>query len=291
MSRGGRFTGRWLPCALLAPQLMVLFLFFFWPAAQALLEAVHVSDAFGGSRRFVGLANVWAVLANPDYRASAVATLVFTGATTVLALGTGLLFAILVDRVARGLTLYRTLVIWPYAVAPAVAGVLWWFLFNPTVGVLAYRLGPSWEPTLDGWDAMLLVVLAAAWKQVSYNFVFFLAGLQGVPRAIVEAAALDGAGPVRRLATIVLPLLSPTGFFLVVMNLAYAFFETFGVVHVTTGGGPAGSTTILVYRLYRDGFVGLDLGASSAQSVLLMGLVIALTWLQFRHVERRVHYA
>jgi sn-glycerol 3-phosphate transport system permease protein len=291
MSRGARFSGRWLPYALLAPQLAVLLLFFFWPAAQALVEAVHLSDAFGGSRRFVGLENFRQVLANPGYRASVLATAAFTAATTALALGMGLLFAVLVDRVARGLTAYRTFVIWPYAVAPAVAGVLWWFLFNPTVGVVARGLGPGWDPTLHRWDAMLLVVLAAAWKQVSYNFVFFLAGLQAVPRSLVEAAALDGAGPVRRLASIVLPLLSPTGFFLVVMNLVYAFFETFGVVHVTTAGGPAGTTTILVYRLYRDGFVGLDLGASAAQSVVLMGVVIVLTWLQFRYVERRVSYA
>ena len=267
MSRGARFAGRWLPYALLAPQLVVLFLFFFWPAAQALVEAVHISDAFGGSRRFVGLSNLRAVLGNPDYRASAVVTAVFTGATTGLALGMGLLFAVFVDRVGRGLSLYRTLVIWPYAVAPAVAGVLWWFLFNPTVGILAHRLGPRWDPTLDGWDAMLLLVLAASWKQVSFNFIFFLAALQAVPRAVIEAAALDGAGPARRLVTIVLPLLSPTGFFLVIMNLVYAFFDTFGIVHVTTGGGPAGSTSILVYRLYRDGFVGLDLGASAAQSL------------------------
>ncbi len=220
-------------------------------------------------------------------------TAIFSASVTALALSSALVLAVMADRVVRGGRVYRTLLVWPYAVAPAVAGVLWLFLFNPTLGIVAFALrqvGYRWNHLLNGDQAMVLVVLAAAWKQVSYNFIFFLAGLAGVGRAVLEAAAIDGAGPARRFVSIVFPLLSPTMFFLVVVNIVYAFFETFGIVHAVTGGGPARATEILVFKVFRDGFVGLDLGRSAAQSVILMAIVIGLTVVQFRYVERKVHY-
>ena len=219
--------------------------------------------------------------------------MVFSLAVAAISMGLALLFAAMADRVIRGATTYKTLLIWPYAVAPAVAGVLWWLMFNPTIGLMAkvlQGLGYDWNHYVDGGDALLLVILASAWKQISYNFLFFLAGLQAIPRSLVEAAAIDGAGPGRRFWTIIFPLLSPTSFFLLVVNVVYAFFETFGVVHATTSGGPGQATTILVYKVYSDGFVGLNLGSSAAQSVVLMAIVIALTVAQFRYIERRVHY-
>ncbi len=294
MSKSVIFGNRWLPYLLLLPQLLVLFVFFFWPAAQALIQSFMISDAFGNTSTFVWFENFTRLFKSREYWDSIRVTIVFSVLTGGLALLLGLLFAIFADRVIRGTALYKTLLIWPYAVAPATAGALWLFLLNPTMGVLAYlmnhQLGIHWDPTLDRVDGMALVVLASAWKQISYNFVFFLAGMQSIPRSIIEAAAIDGARPVKRLFTIVLPLLSPTTFFLLVMNSVYAFFDTFGIIDTTTDGGPGGATSILVYKVYRDGFVGLDLGSSSAQSVILMGFVIALTFVQFRYVERMVHY-
>ena len=293
MERRRVFPHRVLPYLLVAPQIAVTLVFFFWPASQALWQSVLIQDAFGLSTRFAGLENFRTILSDPDYRHSLGVTAVFSGAVSALALGSALVLALMADRVVRGARAYRTLLIWPYAVAPAVAGVLWLFLFNPTVGIVAFALrqvGYRWNHLLDGREALLLVVLAAAWKQVSYNFVFFLAGLQGIGRAVIEAAAIDGAGPARRVVSVVLPLLSPTVFFLVVVNVVYAFFDTFGIVHAVTGGGPAKATEILVFKVFRDGFVGLDLGRSAAQSVILMGIVIALTVVQFRWLERRVHY-
>mgnify|MGYP000063307969 CR=1 FL=1 len=288
------FEGRILPLLLLAPQLLILLVFFFWPAGQALVQAVFLVDAFGGNAQFVGLANFRELFASREYLYALQVTAIFTVATTALAVGLGLVLALAVERLRWSASIYRTLLIWPYAVAPAVAGVLFMFLLNPSIGVLAFALnrglGFNWDPTLNRLDGMILVVVASAWKQVSYNFVFFLTGLMAIPRPVIEAAALDGAGPIARIRHVILPLLSPTTFFLVVVNIVYAFFETFGVVHTTTGGGPAGSTTILVYKIYRDGFVGLDLGLSSAQSVIMMIIVTGLTVLQFRFVERRVHY-
>jgi sn-glycerol 3-phosphate transport system permease protein len=287
------FRGRLLPILLLLPQLAVTAVFFLWPAGQAVRQSVLREDPFGLSSRFVGLDNFTAALADPAYLHSLQVTAVFTAAVVALSMVPALLLALAADRGVRGAGWYKSLILWPYAVAPAVAGMIWMFLFDPAVGALAAllrRSGLAWNPLLDGGDAMLLVVLAAAWQQLSYNFLFFLAGLQSIPRSLLEAAALDGAGPARRFFTIILPLLSPTTFFLVVVNLTHAFFETFGIIHAVTGGGPAKATEILVYKVYQDGFVGLDLGGSAAQSVVLMILVMALTAAQFRWIERKVHY-
>ncbi|MCS6780696.1 MAG: sn-glycerol-3-phosphate ABC transporter permease UgpA [Geminicoccaceae bacterium] len=289
------FRGRLLPWLLLAPQLLVLLFFFFWPAGQAIVQALFMVEPFSGELQWVGLLNFEQLLASPAYRRSILVTILFCAATAGLAMLVGLFLAVLVDRTVRGRTVYRTFAIWPYAVAPAIAGALFLFLLDPAIGVLAFALrrglGWPWDPHLDASHAMVLVVLAAAWKQVAYNFVFFLAGLQAIPRVLIEAAALDGAGPWQRLLRVTLPLLSPTAFFLLVMNLVYAFFDTFGIVATTTEGGPAGATRILVYKVWEDGFVGLDLGSSAAQSVILMAIVVSLTVLQFRFLEKRVHYA
>ena len=275
------------------PQLAVTVVFFFWPAGQAILQSVQREDAFGLSTRFVGLENFAAVLANPHYLASVEITLLFSIAVASLALAPGLLLAVMANQVTRGGTLYKTLLLLPYAVAPAIAGVLWLFLFNPSVGIIAValrRAGIDWNYILNGPQALLLVILAAAWKQISYNFLFFLAGLQAIPQSLIEAAALDGADRRRRFWQIIFPLLAPTSFFLLVVNIVYAFFDTFGIIQNVTQGGPARTTEILVYKVWYDGVVALDLGGSAAQSVILMAIVITLTAIQFRFVERRVHY-
>ena len=275
------------------PQLAVTVVFFFWPAGQAILQSVQREDAFGLSTRFVGLENFAAVLADPHYLASVEITLLFSIAVASLALAPGLLLAVMANQVTRGGTLYKTLLLLPYAVAPAIAGVLWLFLFNPSVGIIAValrRAGIDWNYILNGPQALLLVILAAAWKQISYNFLFFLAGLQAIPQSLIEAAALDGADRRRRFWRIIFPLLAPTSFFLLVVNIVYAFFDTFGIIQNVTQGGPARTTEILVYKVWYDGVVALDLGGSAAQSVILMAIVIALTAIQFRFVERRVHY-
>jgi sn-glycerol 3-phosphate transport system permease protein len=287
------FRGLVLPALLLAPQLLITFVFFIWPASQALWQSLLKEDPFGLRTSFVGLANFARVLSDPGYLHSLRVTLVFSVAVTALGLGVALLLAVMADRVIKGATVYKTVLIWPYAVAPAIAGVLWLFMFNPSIGILAYLLkgaGIGWNHQLNGSQAMILVVIAAAWKQISYNFLFFLAGLQAIPKSLIEAAAIDCAGPGRRFWTIVFPLLSPTTFFLIVVNVVYAFFETFGIIHAVTAGGPARATEILVYKVFRDGFIALDLGGSAAQSVILMLIVITLTALQFRYVERRVQY-
>lgn len=293
MEKRARFQHRLLPYLLVAPQVTVSLVFFFWPAAQMLWQSVLLEDPFGLSRRFVWFDNFRALLHDPAYLHAFGITAVFSVAVCGVALTTSLLLAVMADRVIHGARTYRTLLIWPYAVAPAVAGVLWLFLFNPTVGIVSFvlrQVGYHWNHLLNGGEAMLLVIIAASWKQVSYNFVFFLAGLQSVGRAVVEAAAIDGAGPGRRFVSIVFPLLSPTVFFLIVVNVVYAFFDTFGIIHAVTDGGPAGATQILVFKVYKDGFVGLDLGRSAAQSAVLMAIVVTLTVVQFRYVERRVHY-
>jgi len=293
MQRRVIFPQRALPLLLLAPQLLITLVFFFWPGGQALYMSVLQQDAFGTSVRFVGLENFAQVFADEDYLQAFWRTLYFSLAVTVLAMVPALLLAAMADRVVRGATGYTTAMLVPYAIAPAVAGVLWYFMFNPSIGVLAWWLkamGVDWNPTLDGSDAMWLVIFASAWKQVAYNFLFFLAGLQSIPKSLLEAAAIDGARPLRRFWTIVFPLLSPTTFFLLVVGVVYAFFDTFGVISAITQGGPATATETLVYKVYKDGVHNLDLGGSAAQSVVLMIMVIGLTVLQFRFVERRVHY-
>ena len=282
-----------LPWLLVAPQLIITLVFFIWPASQALYQSVLVEDAFGLSREFVWFDNFVELFGDSSYRSSFEVTVVFSVGTAVLSLSVALLLAVMADRVLRGALAYKTLLIWPYAIAPAVAGVLWFFMFNPSIGIAAYglkSLGYDWNHYLNGTDAMILVIIAAAWKQVSYNFLFFLAGLQAIPRSLIEAAAIDGAGPARRFWTIVFPLLTPTTFFLLVVNVVYAFFDTFGIIHATTAGGPAQATNILVYKVFSDGFIGLDLGGSAAQSAILMAIVITLTVVQFRYIERRVEY-
>jgi sn-glycerol 3-phosphate transport system permease protein len=279
---------------LLLPQLVVTAIFFLWPAEQALEQAFYIEDAFGLSREFVGFENFIDLFTDPLYYQSILTTLFFSFSVAVVGMSVALLLAVMADRIIRGKLAYQTLLIWPYAVAPALAGVLWWILFDPSMGPIALWLksaGVDWNHYLNGNQAMILVVIASTWKQVSYNFLFFLAGLQAVPRSLIEAAAIDGASPFKRFWTIVFPLLSPTTFFLLVVNLVYAFFETFGVIDATTKGGPGQSTTTLVYKVFDDGFVGLDLGGSAAQSVVLMGIVGLMTVIQFRFIERKVQYS
>ncbi len=293
MEKRARFRSRWLPYALVAPQLAITIVFFFWPATQAVYYSVLLQDPFGTTSEFAGLDNYRALFDDPFYLASFKVTAVFSILVAAIGLSFSLVLAVFADRVLRGATVYKTLLIWPYAVAPVVAAVLWLFLLNPTLGILAFwlrKLGIAWDPLLDGTDALILVTIAAVWKQVSYNFLFFLAGLQSIPKSLIEAAAIDGAGPVRRFATIVFPLLSPTTFFLLVVNIVYAFFETFAIIDAATGGGPVQATDILVYKVFKDGFKALDLGSSAAQSVILMAIVITLTVVQFRYVERKVQY-
>ncbi|KQV81852.1 sn-glycerol-3-phosphate ABC transporter permease UgpA [Rhizobium sp. Root1220] len=287
------FPNKILPYCLVAPQLILTVVFFFWPASQALFQSTQRQDPFGLKSGFVGLANFKQVLSDPNYLNSLQVTAVFSASTALLSMAVALALATAADKVVRGQTFYRTLLIWPYAVAPAVAGMLWLFMFNPAMGTFAYilrRNGLMWDPLLNGNQAMGLIIIAAAWKQISYNFLFFVAGLQAIPKSLIEAAAIDGARGSRRFWTIVFPLLAPTTFFLLVVNTVYAFFDTFGIIHSVTGGGPAKATETLVYKVYNDGFVNLDLGSSAAQSVILMIIVIALTAFQFRFVEKRVHY-
>jgi sn-glycerol 3-phosphate transport system permease protein len=287
------FRSAWLPYALVAPQIAVTLVFFFWPAAQAIWYSFQLQDAFGLRTEFVGAANFVALFNDRSYLDSFKVTALFSVLVAGGGIAVSLLLATMADRVIRGALAYKTLLIWPYAVASAVAGVLWLFLFAPSIGIVTYALkgvGVHWDWLLQGNQAMLLIVIAATWKQISYNFLFFLAGLQSIPRSLIEAAAIDGASPMRRFWTVVFPLLSPTTFFLLVVNIVYAFFDTFGVIDATTQGGPAGATQILVYKVYYDGVKAADLGGSSAQSVVLMAIVIGLTVVQFRFIERKVQY-
>ena len=288
-----RFKSWWLPWVLIAPQMAIILIFFFWPAGQALYQSVLQEDAFGASTRFVGLENFETLFRDETYVASFRTTAVFSVAVAALGLSLSMLLAVMADRVVKGSGFYRTLLIWPYAVAPAVAGVLWLFMFAPSIGVVSYALramGVNWNHLLDGTHAMVLIVLAAVWKQISYNFLFFLAGLQSIPKSLIEAAAMDGAGPWRRFWTVQFPLLTPTTFFLLVINIIYVFIDTFAIIDAATSGGPGKETAILVYKVYFDGFKALDLGGSAAQSVVLMVILVALTVIQFRYVEKRVHY-
>ena len=293
MEKRSTFNNLWLPYLLVAPQIIITFIFFIWPASQALYRSFLIEDAFGVSSEFIWFENFEELFKDPLYLESFKTTVIFSVSTTFLSLSLSLMFAVMADRVIKGEMAYKSILLWPYAVAPAVAGVLWMFMFNPGNGILALTLqslGYEWNHVLRGGQAMVLVIIAAAWKQISYNFIFFLAGLQSIPKSMLEASAIDGAGPVKRFWTIVFPLISPTTFFLIVVNVVYAFFETFGIIHAVTQGGPYKSTEILVYKVYNDGFVGLDLGGSSAQSVILMIIVISLTVFQFRYIERRVQY-
>ena len=292
-TKASGFEGQLLPLLLLAPQLVILLLFFFIPAGRGLFQAFHLQDPFGQTVHFVGLENLADLLRSREYRESLRLTVLFTVATVVLTFSVGLLLAFATDRVTRGRTAYRAVLLLPYAIAPAIAGFVWAFLFNPLVGPAAdllRALGVAWDPNRSAGDAMALVIFAASWKHLCYDYIFLVAALAAVPRAVTEAAAVDGAGPVRRFTRITLPMIAPTVFFLVIMNTVYALFETFAIVDATTRGGPAAGTSILVYKVYLDGFVNLDLGSSAAQSVLLMGFAIALTVVQFRLVERRVSY-
>lgn len=287
------FRSSWLPWALLAPQAIVIAVFFFWPAAQAIVQSMQQSDAFGTSVEWVGFANFRNLLNDETYLASFGTTAVFSVLVAFFGIAISLVLAVFADRVVRATTFYRTALVWPYAVAPAIAGVLWLFMFSPSIGVVAYALdavGIKWDHLLNGPQAMALIVMAAVWKQISYNFLFFVAGLQSIPKSLIEAAAIDGARPWRRFWSIQFPLLSPTTFFLLVINVVYAFFDTFGIVDAATEGGPGKDTAILVYKVYYDGFKALDLGGSAAQSVVLMVIVVLLTVAQFKFVEKKVSY-
>lgn len=293
MEKQVTFSGKLLPYMLLLPQVAVTAVFFFWPAGQAIYQSAYIPDPFGLKTQFVGLGNFEFLFSDRFYLQSFFTTATFSILVTALSMGVALWLAVMADRIIKGSGTYRTLLIWPYAVAPAVAGVLWLFMFNPNVGVVSWYLGLlgyDWNHVLNENEAMGLVVVASSWGRISYNFLFFLAGLQAIPKSVIEAAAIDGAAFWKRFRTIVFPLLSPTTFFLLVVNIVYAFFETFGVIHTITAGGPQQATTILVYKVYADGFVGQDLGSSAAQSVILLVLVGILTVVQFRYIERRVHY-
>ena len=277
----------------MAPQLVIISVFFFWPASQALLQSMQVQDAFGLSTEWVGFQNFLQLWDDPTYLASFKTTAWFSVLVAGLGIGISLVLAIFADRIVRGAMVYKTLLIMPYAVAPVIAGVLWVFIFSPSIGVATFGLrafGVDWNYLMNEGQAMTLIIIASVWKQISYNFLFFLAGLQSIPKSLIEAAAIDGAGPLRRFWNIQLPLLSPTTFFLLVINIVYAFFDTFGIIDATTSGGPGQSTSILVYKVYQDGFKALDLGGSAAQSVILMVIVVALTVVQFRYVEKKVQY-
>ncbi len=293
MHRRVVFEGKFLPYLLLTPQLAIVIVFFFWPAWQAIFQSLLRQDPFGLRTEFIWFENFVQVLSNPFYLSSVRTTVVFSAAVILLAMSSALLLAVMADSGVRGAGVYKTLLLWPYAIAPAVAGALWLFMFHPTVGIFGRALnaaGLGWDYMLHGWQALLLIALASAWKRVGYNFIFFLAGLQSIPKEVTEAASVDGAGPFQRFRKIIFPLLSPTTFFLLVVNVIWAFFETFGVVHSLTKGGPGKATETLIYKVYVDGVVNLDLGGSSAQSVILMLVVVALTAVQFRYIERRVHY-
>ncbi len=287
------FKSAWLPWVLLAPQLIVIGVFFFWPAGQAMVQSFQLQDTFGISTEWVGLDNFRALFKEPGYLESFKVTAFFSFLVAVLGISISLVLAVFADRIVRAAMFYKTFLIVPYAVAPAVAGVLWLFMFSPTLGIVAYALGQlglDWNYLLNSNHAMALIVMAAVWNQISYNFLFFLAGLQSIPKSLIEAAAIDGAGPWRRFWSMQVPLLSPTTFFLLVINIVYAFFNTFGIIDATTQGGPGQDTMILVYKVYNDGFKNGDLGGSAAQSVVLMAIVIVLTFVQFRYIEKKVQY-
>ncbi len=295
MIKRSYFKSSYLPYLLIFPQILVTITFFYWPAIQGIIQSFLLSDPFGRRSTFVWFYNYIELFSDPLYLKSILITVVFSLATAAVSISLGLFIASMANRALRAKALVRTMLIWPYAVAPAISGIMWLFLLHPSYGVVALALkrwfGLDWNPVLYGSDAMAMIVMASAWKEISYNFVFFMAGLQAVPKSLIEAAAIDGAGPFRRFLTITLPLLSPTFFFLMVMNIIYSFFETFGIIHTVTQGGPGGSTNILVYKVYQDGFVGLNLGSSAAQSVVMMLMIILITFFQFKFIEKKVQYS
>ena len=295
MIKRAHFKSRYLPYILILPQVIITLTFFYWPAIQGIFQSFLLSDPFGRRSKFVWFQNYVELFTDPLYLKSIFITFVFSLATAIVSISLGLFIAAMANRALKAKALVRTMLIWPYAVAPAISGIMWLFLLHPSYGIVAIAIkevfGFDWNPVLYGTDAMVMIVMASAWKEISYNFVFFVAGMQAIPKSLIEAAAIDGASPFRRFWTITLPLLSPTFFFLMVMNIIYSFFETFGIIHTVTQGGPGGSTNILVYKVYQDGFVGLNLGSSSAQSVVLMSLIIIITFLQFRFVEKKVQYS
>jgi len=288
------FTSRTLPYLLILPQIVVTLTFFYWPAVQGLMQSVMRSDPFGGHSKFIWFDNFITLFTDPLYMKSIGITLLFSASVAAVSISLGLFIATMANRALKAKAVVRMMLIWPYAVAPAISGILWLFLLHPSYGVVSYAirnwLHIDWNPVLWGSDAIFMVIMASAWKEISYNFVFFIAGMQAIPKSLIEAASIDGASPFRRFWTITLPLLSPTLFFVTVMNIIYSFFETFGVIHTMTQGGPGGATNILVYKVYQDGFIGLNLGASSSQSVVLMTLIIIITVLQFKYVEKKVQY-
>ena len=288
------FRSRWLPYLLVFPQVAVTVLFFFWPALKSLQLSLYRVSPFGDKMNFVGLENFAKLLGDPEYYQSVVNSFIFAGGVTLLSVGGSLVLAALATQKIRGLSAYRTLLLWPYGISSAVAGIIFLFIFHPTYGVLPYFLSfitdYEFNWLLKGWIAMALVVTATAWTHLGYNIAFFVAGLLAIPGAVLEAADVDGAGPLRRFTSIVFPLVSPITFYLVVLNMVFAFFESFGVIDAVTKGGPGDATMIMVYKLYKDGFIGLNLGSSGAQSVILMALVIGLTMLQFRYAEKKVTY-
>ncbi|MCP4132425.1 MAG: ABC transporter permease subunit [bacterium] len=294
MKKKSYFTSRTLPYFLILPQVLVTLTFFYWPAVQGLAQSFMISDPFGLHSRFVWFDNYIALFKDPLYLKSVFITLIFSASAAGTAISFGLFIAAMANRALKFKPFVRTMLIWPYAVAPAISGILWLFLLHPSFGVVAIAFkkwfGLDWNPVLRGTDALIMVIMASSWKQISYNFVFFVAGMQAIPTSLMEAAAMDGAGPFRRFWTITLPLLSPTLFFVTVMNIIFSFFETFGIIHTVTQGGPGGATNILVYKVYQDGFIGLNLGSSAAQSIVLMSLIILITLLQFKYVERKVQY-
>lgn len=294
MHKRATFKNLWLAAALIAPQLLLVLVFFYWPAGEALWWAVTLEPPFGGSNQWVGMQNFETVFTDPKYWSSVRVSFIFAAASTSLSLGMALLMALFCDRQLAGYKAHRFAFFWPYAVAAPAVGLAFRFIFAPDAGFVSAinRVFPGlWNPAFDGVDAMILIVLANAWKMVAYNFIFFLAGLQSIPRTMVEAGAMDGAGVLRRMIDIQLPLLAPTFFFLVIINLTESFVDSFGIVDITTGGGPARATDLMVYKIYADGFMGKDYSLAAAQSIVLMLLVMALTFVQFKYVERRIHYA
>jgi sn-glycerol 3-phosphate transport system permease protein len=292
--RRAYFKFSWVAMALLVPQLLIIFVFFYWPASQALYWAFTLEQPWGGGNTWVGFDNFRSILSDAYYWSSVRVSMIYAVATTVLAIFISLTLAVFVDRQLAGYRAYRVAIIWPYAVAAPAVGLAFQFVLNPGTGILAYlntAMPGFWDPSSSAPQAVISIIVAGAWKQVAYSFVFFLAALQSIPRSLTEAAAMDGARPIRRIIDLQLPLLTPTLFFLLVINLTDSFTDSFGIVDTLTNGGPFRATELMVYRIYVDGFRGFDYSGAAAQSIVLMILVMGLTFIQFRYVERRVHYS